>query len=67
MRSAERFSWGGGRGIGGKYEAVEEEVVVEGHGGVVEEGGFVGLAGGFEEEVVRCGVGVERTWMAVGG
>ena len=30
---------------GGAYDEFEEEVVVVGHGGVVEEGGFVGAAG----------------------
>lgn len=39
---------GHGRAVGG--DALEEEVVVVGHGGVVEDGGLVGFAGGHEED-----------------
>ena len=42
----------GGRGLGGcRREALEEEVVVAGHGGVVEQAGFGGVVGVFEGEV----------------
>ena len=39
-------------GHGGAFggDALEEEVVVVGHGGVVEDGGFAGLAGGHESD-----------------
>lgn len=38
------------------YEGFEEEVVVVGGGGVVEEGGMVGVAGVFYQEVFGLGV-----------
>ena len=34
------------------YEGAEHEVVVVGHGGEVEDGGFVGVAGVFDDEVL---------------
>lgn len=39
-----------GHGRAGGGDALEEEVVVVGHGGVVEDGGLVGFAGGHEED-----------------
>ena len=49
--SADLLGKGGGHfgGIGG--DGAEEEVVVVGHGGVVEKGSMVGGAGVFEEDV----------------
>ena len=56
-----RISWELARGKGkAVYQGMEEMMVVVGHGGMVEKGGFVGLTGIFEEEIVGGAVGIGR-------
>lgn len=45
-----------GLDVGVGVEAAEEEVVVEGHGRVVEQGGFHGIAGNVDDEGLDIGV-----------
>lgn len=51
-----------GHGRAGGGDALEEEVVVVGHGGVVEDGGLVGFAGGHEEDGFHVAVFEIGAW-----
>jgi len=55
---------GGERGVG--LDAAEEEVVVEGHGGEVEEVGAGGVAGDLDEEGFGVDVVVFGAWVGRG-
>ena len=51
---------GRGTGAGEGYQGFEEEVVVVGHGGVVEKGGIAGIAGVFDGEGLGAEFSIHR-------
>ena len=53
------------RGRGETYECTEHEVVVVGHGGVVEEGGFVSPARIVDDEIFHFAVFLRASWNGV--